>query len=72
MSMRPDNKNNRQNREPIKLRLPSPLAQPSPNPFKNLKPFTPAESRRCFATANPEFDALAAHCASLPAPLPEE
>jgi hypothetical protein len=48
-----------------------PLAVP-PNPLKNLKPFTREESRRCFATPDPEFDALAAHCASLPVPIPEE
>jgi len=59
-------------RQSMKLGLPDLVAQLSPDPLKNLKPFTPAESRRCFATADPEFDALAAHCASLPVPLPEE
>ena len=43
-----------------------------PDPRKNLKPFTPAESWRCFATPYPDFDALAAHCASLPVPIPEK
>ena len=48
-----------------------PLAVPS-DPLKSLKPFTAEESRRCFETADPEFDALSAHCASLPVPIPEE
>lgn len=52
-----------------------------PNPFpltdfsdllKSLKPFTAEESRRCFEAPNLEFDALSAHCASLPVPVPEE
>jgi hypothetical protein len=38
---------------------------------KNLKPFTADESRRCFAIPDPEFDALAAHCAALPVPIGE-
>jgi hypothetical protein len=37
-----------------------------------LRPFTQEESRRCFATADAEFDAFAAHCASLPVPIPKE
>jgi hypothetical protein len=37
-----------------------------------LKPFTKEECRQCWGTPDPEFDALAAHCASLPVPLPEE
>jgi hypothetical protein len=37
-----------------------------------LKPFTTEESHRCFAISDPAFDALAAHCAALPVPLPEE
>ncbi len=36
-----------------------------------LKPFTRAEARECWGKADPEFDALAAHCAALPAPDPE-
>jgi hypothetical protein len=47
------------------------LAVP-PGLLKNLQPFTAEESRRCFATPYPEFDALATHCASLPVPIPEE
>jgi hypothetical protein len=35
-----------------------------------LEPFTQEESRRCFATPNPEFDTLAAHCAALPVANP--
>ena len=59
-------------RQSMKLGLPGLVTQLTPSPHNNLKPFTPAESRRCFAIPDPEFDALAAHCASLPAPLPEE
>jgi hypothetical protein len=59
-------------RQSMKLGLPDLVERLSPDPLKNLKPFTPEESRRCFATANPEFDALAAHCAAMPVPIPEE
>ena len=37
-----------------------------------LKPFTKQECRECWQTPDPEFDALAAHCASLPVPEPEQ
>jgi hypothetical protein len=70
--MRPNDKENSRIRQPTKLGLPGLFAQSSPNLFKNLRPFTPVESRRCFAAPDPEFDALASHCASLPVPLPEE
>jgi len=40
--------------------------------LKDVMPFTPDESRRCFAKPDPEFDALAAHCATLPVAFPEE
>jgi hypothetical protein len=59
-------------RQSMKLGLPNLVERLSPDPLKSLKPLTPAESRRCFATPDPEFDALAAHCASLPVPIPEE
>jgi len=59
-------------RQSMKLGLPGLVERLSPDPLNNLKPFTPAESRRCFAIPQPEFDALAAHCASLPVPIPEE
>jgi hypothetical protein len=47
------------------------LAVPS-DLLKDLKPFTSEESRQCFAKSDPEFDALAAHIAALPALIPEE
>jgi hypothetical protein len=59
-------------RQSMKLGLPGLVERLSPDPLNNLKPFTPEESRRCFAKADPEFDALAAHCAALPVPIPEE
>ena len=59
-------------RQSMKLGLPGLVERLSPDPLKKLKPFTPAESRRCFATPHPEFDAVAAHCSSLPVPIPEE
>jgi hypothetical protein len=59
-------------RQSIKLGLPNLVEQLSPDFFKSLKPFTAEETRRCFETPNPEFDALSAHCSSLPVPLPEE
>jgi hypothetical protein len=58
-------------RQSIKIGLPDLVERLSSDLLKNLKPFTPEESRRCFATPDPEFDALAAHCAALPAPIPE-
>jgi hypothetical protein len=70
--MRPNNKENSRIRQPTKLGMPDLVERISPDPLKNLRPFTPMESPRCFATPDPEFDALAAHCASLPIPLPEE
>jgi hypothetical protein len=59
-------------RQSMKLGLPGLVERLSPDPLKNLKPLTPAESRGCFATPDPEFDALAMHCAALPVPMPEE
>jgi hypothetical protein len=57
-------------RQSMKLGLPGLVQRLAPDPVKNLKPFTPAESRRCFTKSDPEFDALAAHCAGLPVPFP--
>jgi hypothetical protein len=59
-------------RQSMKLGLPSLVERLTADPPKNLKPFTAEESRRCFAKPDPEFDALAAHCAALPVPIPEE
>jgi hypothetical protein len=53
-------------RQSMKLGLPGLVTRLSPDPLQNLKPFTAAEAKRCFATPDREFDALAAHCASLP------
>jgi hypothetical protein len=47
-----------------------PLAVPS-DLLKSLQPFTAEEVRRCFEIPSPEFDSLAAHCASLPVLLTE-
>jgi hypothetical protein len=47
------------------------LVLPS-NLLNDVMPFTSDESRRCFAKPDPEFDALAAHCAALPVPISEE
>jgi hypothetical protein len=55
-------------RQSIKLGLPNLVVQLSPNPLDILKPFTADESRRCFETPCPEFDALSAHCSSLRVP----
>ena len=59
-------------RQSMKLGLPGLVERLSPDPLKNLKPMTAEETRRCFAMPDPEFDALAAHCASLPVPITEE
>jgi len=55
-------------RQSIKLGLPRLREQLS---SKQLKPLSKAESRDCWETADPDFDSLAAHCASLPVPPPE-
>ena len=59
-------------RQSMKLGLPGLGERLAPDPLRNLKPLTPGESRRCFTKPDPEFDALAAHCAALPVPIPEE
>ena len=56
-------------RQSMKLGLPKLREQLSTNA---LKPLTPEESRECWQTPDPEFDRLAAHCAGLPVPEPEE
>jgi hypothetical protein len=58
-------------RQSMKLGLPKLREQLSPDPLKNLKPLSRAESRRCYQQPNPEFDALEHHLASLPSPPPE-
>ena len=50
-------------RQSMKLGLRGLVERLSPDPLKNLKPFAREESRRCFATPDPDFDAFAAHCA---------
>jgi hypothetical protein len=55
-------------RQSIRLGLPKLQAQLSPN---KLKPLTAAECRECWESPDAEFDALSAHCASLPTPAPE-
>ena len=61
-------------RQSMKLGVPSlrkSLGRKSPI-LKGLKPFTKKEARECWGKPDPEFDALAAHCAALPVPLPED
>lgn len=56
------------------LRLGLPKLRETLRPPDNgpLKPFTRDEVRRCWEAPDPEFDKLAAHCAALPKPLPED
>ncbi len=58
-------------RQSIKMGLPKLVEQLSPDPRKDIKPFTEEECQQCWGagSADVEFDALAAHCAQLPAPL---
>jgi hypothetical protein len=58
-------------RQSMKLGLPKLRDQLSPEPLKNLKPLSRAESRRCFQQPNREFDALEHHLAGLPCPPPD-
>jgi hypothetical protein len=58
-------------RQSMKLGLPKLRDQLSPDPLRNLKPLSRAESRRCYQQPNREFDALEHHLASLPSPLPD-
>jgi hypothetical protein len=59
-------------RQSMRIGLPGLVERLAVDPLRTLKPFTAEESRRCFAIQAPEFDALAAHCASLPVVVPEE
>jgi hypothetical protein len=58
-------------RQSMKLGLPKLREQLAPEPPKNLKPLSKAESRRCYQQPNHEFDALEHHLASLPSPPPD-
>ena len=50
-------------RQSIRLGLPKLREQLSAS--ARVKPLTAEESRLCYATPNPEFDALEAHCGAL-------
>ena len=56
----------------MELGLPILLEQLWVEPVAGLQPLSEEESRRCFEAPHPEFDALAAHCASLVVPTPED
>jgi hypothetical protein len=56
----------------MELGLPILLEQLCVEPLAGLQPLSEEESRRCFEVPHPEFDALAAHCASLLVPIPED
>jgi hypothetical protein len=58
-------------RQSMKLGLPKLREQLSPEPLKNLKPLSKAESRRCYQRPNREFDAMEHHLAGLPSPPPD-
>ena len=53
----------------IELGLPILVEQLCVEPLAGLQPLSEEESRRCFEVARPDFDAVAAHCASLPVPI---
>jgi len=55
----------------IELGLPILLEQLCVEPLAGLQPLTEEESGRCFEAPHPEFDAVAAHCASLLVPIPK-
>ena|SRR5258708_38705687 len=60
-------------RQSMKLGLPKLVEELSvPQALKKLKPLSPEECRECWGDPDPEFDALAAHCASLPKAPPED
>ena len=56
-------------RQSMRLGMPRLREQLSVN---QVKPLSEAECRECWEKPDPEFDALAAHCAGLPVPSPEE
>jgi hypothetical protein len=53
------------------LGLPILLEQLCVESLAGLQPLSEEESRRCVEARHPEFDAVAAHCASLPVPIAE-
>lgn len=55
----------------VELGLPILAEQLCVEPLADLQPLSREDSRRCFAVPNPDFDAAAAHCASLPVPIPK-
>lgn len=58
-------------RQSMRLGLPKLREQLSPDPLKDMKPLSRAESRRCYQQPNHEFDALEHHLAGLPSPPPD-
>jgi hypothetical protein len=58
-------------RQSMKLGLPKLREQLAPEPPKNSRPLSKAESHRCYRQPNHEFDALEHHLASLPSPPPD-
>jgi hypothetical protein len=58
-------------RQSMKLGLPKLREQLSPDPLRNLKPLSKAESRRCYQRPNREFDSVEHHLAGLPSPPPD-
>ena len=60
-------------RQSMKLGLPKLIEDLSMTQVpKNLRPMKPEECRQCWGSPDPEFDELAAHCASLPKAPPED
>ena len=57
-------------RQSMQLGLPKLIERLSTN--EALKPLTPEECRQAWEVPDPEFDALAAHCAKLAPPSPEQ
>lgn len=49
-----------------------PIIEVALSPVSGVKPLTEEEARRCWEVPDPEFDALAAHCASLPQSPPRD
>jgi hypothetical protein len=56
-------------RQSMKLGLPR-LVEDLATP--RLRPMTREEALRCWGKSDPEFDKLAAHCAKISKPLPED
>lgn len=55
----------------VELGLPLLVEQLCVAPLAGLRPLSWNESRRCFKIPRPEFDVVAAFCASLPVLIPE-